>query len=83
MLRDGKELSLARGSEAKKFCVNGSALVIDSGFDSNIRTNWQALLDGVRLQFCFPLVSRNRLFSLRVSSPQCVPEYENSYCFST
>jgi hypothetical protein len=57
-------------------------VVIDAGFDTFIRDNWDSLVQGERLEFQFPVADRANLVDLRLRSRACSYAAETDQCFS-
>ena len=68
-----KKIPIAKGASLP--------IVIDAGFDTFIRDNWDKLDSGETRWFLFPLASRSRLISLRVRPATCSYETEADRCF--
>ena len=86
---DQNEVSMSvksdgKGEVEKKIqVVAGGSLpiVIDAGFDTFIRDNWDKLVSGETRGFRFPLASRSRLISLRVKPAACSYKTDVDHCF--
>jgi hypothetical protein len=62
--------------------IAGTPVVIDAGFDSFIRDNWDQLVSGEALEFQFPFASRSSMILLQVESSVCGYETESDQCFT-
>lgn len=57
-------------------------LVIDAGFDSYIRDNWESLISGKLQRFRFPVPARASLVTLRIKPETCSFDASDEKCFS-
>ena len=82
----GGKLQISYGNgpahKAKKKLLSADfPLVVDAGFDYFIRDNWQALLEGDKIEFKYAAPSRLSLVDLVLESRICDDSVSGSACF--